>query len=78
MKKIRFSVEFAIPEIPDALSGEEREAVEEGRRLFPGRVLGEVMRMLSDAGMEITAFQNQEVKDSVSVLAAGGRKTGTV
>ncbi len=67
VKKIRISIEFALPEIQAGLSEEEYGFAEEARRLFPGRILNAVEKMLEEAGAEITLFQNQSAEDRILV-----------
>ena len=47
---------------------EEIELAEEARRLFPGKVMKEILSVLNDAGAELISFQKQEMPDYISKI----------
>ena len=52
MKKVKLKIELA----------------EEARRLFPGKVMKEILSVLNDAGAELISFQKQEMPDYISKI----------
>jgi hypothetical protein len=70
MKKVKLNIEFVMPEIRKAglPNEEEIELAEEARRLFPGKVMKEILSVLNDAGAELISFQKQEMPDYISKI----------
>ena len=70
MKKVKLNIEFVMPEIRKAglPNEEEIELAEEARRLFPGKVMKEILSILNDAGAELISFQKQEMPDYISKI----------